>query len=1549
MEQNLIKKPYDIIKIDKYTNKIQMPNLLLMTRSFDVIGKISNYTNWNISLVGNGIDEISFEVNKYVNGELCPVWNDLIDLKIIDVRGFGRFEISVDYTDNTQTVKSVHGISLETELAQIPLYEFHVNDDEAMTMEITEHNNSDFDENGNFIPTVFYHRILPDDATDEAEKKRKHSLLHRVLADKAPHWSIGYITPYITFSEAEQPESVETFQRTYTCDGTTIYDFLTGEVAKESNVIFTFDTMNRKINCYSLCDCIDRETGKMWAKGIGEDTNIFVSKNKLANEITISSNKDNVKNCFRVEGGDDVITDMVRVINMNGSNYIYQFADFQYNDMPAELKNKIITYQNNMSSKDIQDKYYGNGDIDAFINGTLTLLVTSEIEAATILNICKNNKIATSNTKISDYDGNPYWYIITSNNSKTLYLSNTQKSPYKSVNDAFNTMGIYQRLCEKYDELLYFESSMMPEVVISKTTAEEQYNIMVNELKNITVGVSSLNNYNDNLFVGVSNNVEAMANILIDARYKAEVIKDSASFSKNEKNEYIWTGNIQISREADETDFYPKNNTDAYQNTINVKVSDDELTFTKQKIEKALSKSSMLDIDFDMDEIWNDPVLTSEKKAEKIREYFNLYSLNRLKSFYDGYNSCLSILMSLPNTSSIRQKMYNKYYYIMQIISNPPTSENPNPILGILDIRQLQVDAINDEIKSISDDQKTFQEDENHNFQKFLGDELFIEFCKYRREDSYTNNNYISDGLSTSACLAKAKELVEAATKEAKKACVLQRTVSTSLNNLFALPEFEQLYDKFALFNYIRIRTEDEILKLRLIGVEFNGDSVSDIHVTFSEQIESVDGKTDDLTSIIQQAGSMAASFPSTVLQAKKGAEAQSTVSGMFSNGLNAANTMLTNNDNNEVTITPSGIICKRMDDEGYYGDKQLRMTGNMLAFTKDAWKNVSLAIGETTFENPITNETETSYGIIAENIVGKLMLSEQLGIYNDSGSLTFDNNGFAISNGINSFKVNPNSEVLLSISNEKQDVFYIDNQGQLHITPVDEMKKAVISNVDVLYALSNSPTISPTDDWSTQAPEWKNGMYMWQKTVTTYANGESIETAPINISGAKGDTGTTGNGIKSTDITYQSSSSGTTVPTGTWLTNIPDVNAGNYLWTKTVITYTDKTTSTSYSVGMMGQTGLQGIQGEKGEQGIPGEKGDKGDKGDTGTQGINLIINSNFSRDSFNWTIGNNMNISYDTDSIYGRYLIVSCPNAGDTNSNRFYTNIFSTGISHEFGKTYTLSFYAKASVETGIHAGYINNLKSINITTEWKKYVTTYIVTGGSGSLTFYIDTANVELYITKIKLEEGEVGNPIWTPAVEDLQGENGIDGIGISSVQEQYYMSSSDTEPPNDEDEGWKISYEWEDGKFLWTRSIVEYTDGSFFKTTPVLANGFNTIHNELSNQIKANFNTLSDMVEINFINTKETIGALDENVQELCKYVHFTSNGIEIGDSDSGFTLTLDNDNISFRKNGEEFGRWDGENFHTGNIIVDVHEKAQFGNFAFVPRSDGSLSFLKVGE
>lgn len=80
---------------------------------------------------------------------------------------------------------------------------------------------------------------------------------------------------------------------------------------------------------------------------------------------------------------------------------------------------------------------------------------------------------------------------------------------------------------------------------------------------------------------------------------------------------------------------------------------------------------------------------------------------------------------------------------------------------------------------------------------------------------------------------------------------------------------------------------------------------------------------------------------------------------------------------------------------------------------------------------------------------------------------------------------------------------------------------------------------------------------------------------------GAKGEKGDTGKGVKSTAVTYQVSSLGTAIPAGTWSSSIPSASAGQYLWTRTVITYTDNTTSTIYSVSRMGTNGANGTNGK--------------------------------------------------------------------------------------------------------------------------------------------------------------------------------------------------------------------------------------------------------------------------------------------------------------------------------------------------------------------------------
>lgn len=191
----------------------------------------------------------------------------------------------------------------------------------------------------NTEPTVFYN---PDDP--------HKSILHRAIADRAPDWSIGHVD-----------ESIMAKKRvcTFSVSNQTIYDFLTSTIANEFDVLFKFDSVNRIINVYDLLnmcenpDCLERGEftdvcpkcgGTHIHRGYGNDSHIYISANNYASKITVDGDEGSVKNCFRIMGGDDLMTATVKNCNPSGSEYIYQFSEADFDDMPEELVEKLEDY-----------------------------------------------------------------------------------------------------------------------------------------------------------------------------------------------------------------------------------------------------------------------------------------------------------------------------------------------------------------------------------------------------------------------------------------------------------------------------------------------------------------------------------------------------------------------------------------------------------------------------------------------------------------------------------------------------------------------------------------------------------------------------------------------------------------------------------------------------------------------------------------------------------------------------------------------------------------------------------------------------------------------------------------------------------------------------------------------------------------------------------------------------------------------------------------------------------------------------------------------------
>ena len=149
------------------------------------------------------------------------------------------------------------------------------------------------------------------------------------------------------------------------------------------------------------------------------------------------------------------------------------------------------------------------------------------------------------------------------------------------------------------------------------------------------------------------------------------------------------------------------------------------------------------------------------------------------------------------------------------------------------------------------------------------------------------------------------------------------------------------------------------------------------------------------------------------------------------------------------------------------------------------------------------------------------------------------------------------------------------------------------ISNTDVEYAESTSQTTAPTEGWQTTAPKWRKDYYIWSRTHIYYTDGNEKVSTPMCLSVARS--------IDSIEECYYSSTSSTAITEGAWAKGkSPTWVSGRYIWTKSIIYYTDGTSTETTPICCTGGQGPQGPQGKPGENGKDGEPGAKGETGAT-------------------------------------------------------------------------------------------------------------------------------------------------------------------------------------------------------------------------------------------------------------------------------------------------------------------------------------------------------------
>lgn len=921
------------------------PDLVLSYRGGTkqgIIHNVQSLTNAN-ALVETA--EISFDVYKEIDGVECQLWDDLRDFRLVyiphlDTSTFNPwYELSVEVDENDCTIKHCQGVHLqEAELGQLTLNGVEINTEDDIARD-------------DYSPTIIY-----DPKNPEA------SALDRILKDKASHYTIVHVD-----------SSIANLQRTFSWDGSSIKDAF-DDIANEVECLFKYGEytnndgkIHRTISVYDLNDrCMEcGERGSFTTKvcpkcgsaninyGYGTDSGIFLSHENFAGDITYSSNKDSVKNCFRLVAGDDLMTATIRNINPSGSQYIWYLSDSVRADMSQALQDKLKAYDTEYES------YSTKKQIDI------------------------------PSTVIADYNA----------------LINKYKLHDDTLTNVKYPIIGYSALTDVYYSALNFYSLL--KTTLAPASEHGEKTTAAKELAKLTT--SSLSP------LGIQNaEISSSATVTSAVQNYAKVFIDTSLYRITAKcNIYeakVWKGTITLTGYSNDDDT-------ATSAELTVYVSDATPDFIKCQIEKAMKKN---EVDA------TGTVALFKKSESDFKQALSFYSVDNLNILASIARGCLDILIQQgvadPGNelySSMYLPYYNRSVWIQdelrereaEVLKLRGTRSNPD---GVLDYIEKQRQTIANKL----------------NLRSYLGEALWVEFCSFRRDDTYQNDNFISDGLSDTELIAQAKEFIKNAEREIVKSATLQHTISCNLNNFLLVKEqdveespvpivtldgihiithdqlylvkgnatFSPLLVNFEVGNWVHIEIDGVVYKLRLTSYKIDYDNLDKLDVEFSDVTYGLDYMS-DTQSILAQAQSMATSYSMVQHQANKGNNANKQIMDMVENGLNLTNKRIVNTaDNQNMVVDESGLLMREKNEFGDdYSAEQTKIINHGFYYTNDGWKTVKTGLGKYIYYDPETGTYKEDYGIIAHKIVGNIILGNELGIYNTSGSVKIDQNGVTI------------------------------------------------------------------------------------------------------------------------------------------------------------------------------------------------------------------------------------------------------------------------------------------------------------------------------------------------------------------------------------------------------------------------------------------------------------------------------------------------------------------------------------------------------------------------
>ena len=296
--------------------------------------------------------------------------------------------------------------------------------------------------------------------------------------------------------------------------------------------------------------------------------------------------------------------------------------------------------------------------------------------------------------------------------------------------------------------------------------------------------------------------------------------------------------------------------------------------------------------------------------------------------------------------------------------------------------------------------------------------ELLRELTSYWIEGDYKDDNIsVSADATISEEIELSKELLRVGEIELQKMCQPRFSFTLDAADILSSYEYEYWLHALDLGKMVNVEKQEGLWYYPvLLEMAFNLDSHDEFSMTFANALRLDDwGYT--YADLISQSASTSRQISANWQNIMNYAKDKETIGDLLKNPLDATlRASFANMTNQEFTIDSNGILGRKKISDSVFADEQLRMTNNVLLFTNDNWKTAKTALGKITYQDD-SGQWVTAYGLIADTIIGSLVMSEALKIRSKDGFVELGSNGITIKNqnGVEVFRATTNGSVYIS------------------------------------------------------------------------------------------------------------------------------------------------------------------------------------------------------------------------------------------------------------------------------------------------------------------------------------------------------------------------------------------------------------------------------------------------------------------------------------------------------------------------------------------------------